>query len=370
VGASFEHSAEENLQGASSSVERCSAADVEELLRFRSAVHGPGTIFSDPDYFRWMYQNGPSGAGDGMSCWVYRRNGRISGQIGGTKVALKVGNRVVDALWALDGVLDASCRGQGILSALVAPVSEERDVVMATELHPAGKQAVLRAGWMELGTLEVFVRPIDVAAILRARGLRLAATTLGGAISSALRALESIWSSVFSLRETPHFDGRVDRVWAEASASYPVICRRDRAFLDWRFGRYPAPRYRFYYLERGAETAGYAVIRFGTRGGLPAAYLVDFFCAPLSLPDLLALFVDLGRREGMVTACCLHRNPISTCAFAALGFIQRDTGWPLMAKVAKLSPSAESLVRTPRNWFVTAADSDLDRPRPGEEGRA
>jgi len=370
MSSTFESPSAEGAPPRAGLVERCSADDTGELLRFRASVHGPSTIFSDPDYFRWMYQDGPAGAGHEMSCWVYRREGRISGQIGGTRVALKVGGSVVDALWALDGALDPSCRGEGILSALIAPVSDEREVVMATEVHPAGRRAVLRAGWIDLGTLDWFVRPIDVGALLRARGLRLLAASVGRGATAALRMVASVRPRKLALEPVEGFDTRSDRVWKEASPFYPVICRRDRAFLDWRFGRYPRPRYQCYYLQRGREVVGYAVIRFGSRSGLPAAYLVDFLCAPAQLPELLTLFLDVARMKGMVTGCCLHRNPVSTSAFTAMGFVRRNTGWPLLAMPRGLPEREGSLVAQSSNWYLTAADSDLDRPRPGQEQNA
>lgn len=305
-----------------------------------------------------------------MSCWAYRREGRIGGQIGGTRPTLKVGNRTFDALWAIDGAIDPDWRGRGVLSALLGAVGEERDVAMATEVHPAGVRAMLNCGWKLLGTLGLYVRPIDVASLLRARGRSVAATLLGTPANAALRAIERVLRPALSLEEIDRFDDRVDRVWKEASTFYPVACCRDLGFLDWRFGRYPGTRYRFFHLHREATVVGYAVVRFGRRGGLPAAYLVDFFCAPRWIPALLALFLDLARGEGAATACCLHRNPVSTSGFAALGFVRRETGWPLLVRPRALPPREETLATRPASWFITAADSDLDRPRPAEEERA
>jgi hypothetical protein len=353
------------------SVERCSRRDADDVLRFRSRVHGPATVFADPQYYRWMYHDGAVARGDAdPACWVYRHAGRVVGQIGAIPVALKAGDHVFDAMWGLDGAIDESLRGQGVLPALLGPFAEERDLAMATEVHPAGVRACLRAGWIELRTLPLFVRPIDLGAFLRAGRLRLFAGTFGRAANLALRAIERVQRSAVALEQVGRFDQRVDRVWDEASPSYPVICRRDLAFLEWRFGRYPAPRYRCYYLRRGPDVVGYAVVRAGRRGGLPASYLVDFLCEPRWLPGLLGAFVQLAVRDGAAIACCLHASPISTSAFIRAGFFERDTGWPLLVRLRSAPRSAAALVVDGKNWFVTAADSDLDRPRPQEEGPA
>lgn len=356
-------------QDAQGTIARCKPDDLEELLRFRGAVHGASTIFADARHLRWQHQETPSPSQRPLSCWVYRRAGRIEGQIGGTRVGLKAGDRECEALWTLDGAVDPACRGKGIFSALLDPVSAECDLTMATESSPPGKRAMLRAGWIDLGTLDLFVRPLDLRRLIHARGRPALGATLGTFADALLRGFESpallaCGRAKLRLEEVERFDDRADAVWKQSSAFYPVICKRDRAFLEWRFERYPSARFRLLYLHRGSETVGYAVVRIGSRGGLPTSYLVDFLCPPRLLPWLLLLILRFSRDAGMALVCCLHRNPLSTAAFKALGFARRDTGWPLVAKIRSLPAAEETLVRGPNNWFLTGADSDLDRPRP------
>ena len=120
------------------------------------------------------------------------------------------------------------------------------------------------------------------------------------------------------------------------------------------------------------DGAGHGDLSFlgDSKSGLPwstkqaMGIIVDFLCEPPWIPGLLAVCLQFFRAERMSTVCCLHRNPVSTAAFAALGFARRDTGWPFLAKPRSVSAAGLALVRDPGNWFLTGADSDLDRPRP------
>jgi hypothetical protein len=61
----------------------------------------------------------------------------------------------------------------------------------------------------------------------------------------------------------------------------------------------------------------------------------------------------------------LHNNPAASRAFTTLGFVRRQSNWPLMLRACNLSAEQLALVGDQRNWFITAGDSDADRPREG-----
>ena len=349
-------------------ISRCMPSDERELIAFRSTVHGPETIFADADYFRWMYCD-PHTSADRMACWVHRVAGRIEGQIGGFPVLLKVGGRQTQGLWALDGAVSPDHRGRGVLEALLDSIEQEKEVEMATEVTPGGQRVMLRKGWEDMGTVPMFIRPLDLGAIVAKRAGRLAGTA-GDAIGLLwrgfeLQALAAAAREGLALEPIACFDGRADRIWQEASPSYPVICRRDAAYLNWRFARFPKERYRLFYVVRsGNAPVGYCVLRAGARYGLSAGYIVDFLCAPHWTRHLVALCLQQFRRDRLAAVCCMHRNPVSSAPFLTLGFVPRSTSWPCVIKARDPAAAWFALAKDPANWFLTGADSDLDRPRP------
>jgi len=55
------------------------------------------------------------------------------------------------------------------------------------------------------------------------------------------------------------FDERVDALFAEASATFAFIVRRDRSYLDWRYADPRAGRYSITLAEEGERLVGYVV---------------------------------------------------------------------------------------------------------------
>jgi hypothetical protein len=272
----------------------------------------------------------------------------------------------------LDGAVDKLERGRGIFGSLVDSAVRHAPVAMVTECSEGARRVMIGRGWSDLGTLPLFVRLLDARALLATRGHPTAGRTLGLMADTAAGALDGIAllackRAGISLEMVERFDQRSDRIWQDLSPCYPLICRRDLTYLDWRFSRFPGARYCLFYLLRGGDAAGYAVLRFGVRGGLPAAYLVDFLCAPGLLSGLLTLCIELCRERGQSTLCCVHLSPVSVRPFLLRGFRPRDTGWPFLVYAGQVESDQRAILFDRTSWFLTAADSDLDRPRPEED---
>jgi GNAT superfamily N-acetyltransferase len=357
-------------------VTRLLPGERQELLQFRSRVHGAESILANPAYFRWMYDEAPSKDPQRLPCWVHRSRESIDGQLGGFPATLQIGRVEESALWMLDGAVEPEKRGRGIFGLLLESAARQAPVAMVTECSPGARRVMLARGWSDLGTLPLFVRLLDARALLSARGHPTAGRTIGSLVDAAARALDGIAllackRAGLRLEIVGRFDRRSDQIWQEVSPYYPVICRRDLTYLDWRFSSFPGPRYCLAYLLQGGEPVGYVVLRFGLRGGLPAAFLADYLCPPDLLSGLLTLCIGLCHERAQSTLCCVHLNPVSVRPFLLHGFRHRDTGWPFLAYSGQFGSAPGSDQRASvfdrRAWFLTAADSDLDRPRPEED---
>src|SRR5207302_5377492 len=82
---------------------------------------------------------------------------------------LKVGTDEIDALWATELMVSPPFRLRGIGAVLSALVCDEARVTLGWNISVEAKRAYLRAGWVDLGTVPLYLRPIDVAAVFRAR---------------------------------------------------------------------------------------------------------------------------------------------------------------------------------------------------------
>lgn len=347
-----------------------SPSDRDEVLAFRREMYGATSTYADPGYLRWMYEWATDGDRSRGSMWLYRKDGKVEGQQGGLRVTVELRGRSYEAYWALDLVVNPRFQLRGIGAVLPEVAFGENAITLGTEVSDAARRSFLRAGWIDMGTLPLYVRPMSLARLARARGHRHAAAVLGTAgdltLRTADRALHAaVRLSGVRLEPVRAFDDRSDRLWSEVAVHYPVACRRDAEFLDWRFARFPAERYRMYYAFRGRELVGHLVLRSGRWNGLPAGFIVDFLCAPRWTGALMAAALGEFRGEPLAAVYCLHLNPVSTRSLSALGFLRHDSGWRFMCRSHSLPPEAQAALSDPRSWFLTWADSNLDRQREG-----
>jgi GNAT superfamily N-acetyltransferase len=345
--------------------------DQPAVLAFRRRMYGPNSVFADAAYLQWMYQDPERTALDRSPLWLYRKNGQIEAHQGGIRVAVKVGAQQHESLWLLDLMVSPPFRLRGVGVSLAEVACVETELALGLEVSAAARKPLLRAGWIDVGTVPLYIRPLDVPAVLQQHRHSRAWRSVGHLGTVGLRTLEKLGLigaalSRLEMIEVTQFDVRVDSIWEHASPAYPVICRRDQHFLNWRFARFPQPqRYRRFLFLCGHTPVGYAVLRMGDHHGLRAGFLVDFLCAPRWTPMLVARCLQFFRQQHMQIVYCLHHNPYASAVFSALGFVRRPSMWPLMARPCNLSPEQLALVQDQRNWFLTAADSDADRPREG-----
>jgi hypothetical protein len=347
--------------------------DRQELLTFRRAMYGSEASVADEAYVRWLYEDPTYSISGGTPLWLYRKDGRIEAQEGAVRVALKLGQQYHNALWTMDLMVSPKFRLRGVGAVLAEVAYQEMGLLLGVEVSTAARKAFLRAGWIDTGTVPLYVRPLDASALLGNRWDSHKGRIMGQCVNVALRATEVLGRASTSLdgievEEVTRFDERADQIWELASPAYPVICRRDSNYLNWRFARFPHPdRYRLFYFSRRGIAVGYTVLRDSQHHGLPAGYIVDFLCSPGWTYSLLAHCLRFFHQKQVKVVACLHHNPdpVARAAFAALGFLRRDSSWPLMLRARDLAADSLALAADQRNWFITAGDSDLDRPREG-----
>ena len=343
------------------------------FLDFRRYHYGQASLLADPAYVEWLFGEGAPGAREkGAPLWLCEdRDQVVVGAQGLIRVALKVGQQTVPAAWSIDFAVREEVRKQGVGSALGAQSRKEVGTRLLLEGTPAAVRIALRVGWKAVCEVPLWVKPLDLGRFARRSEVDLAKRLAIGAAAPLLsildrRALRAAVAAGVTLVPTAAFDERVDRIWQACAAELPVACPRDLAFLSWRFGQYPAEgRYRIHWLQRGGETLGYAVLRLGDHQGARTGFVVDFLCPRALLPALLARAVELFRAEGATIARCLHLGPHAARAFLPLGFFKRSSGWPFMVRTTDAAAEVAALMEDPAQWFLTAADSNVDRPRDG-----
>jgi hypothetical protein len=166
------------------------------------------------------------------------------------------------------------------------------------------------------------------------------------------------------LVEIDRFDGRVNTLWEAAAPQHTCIARRDQAFLNWRFDNIPnAQRHRRFYVMRRDTVMAYIVMRVDCWRGESVGVVCDYLARPGWLMPAFALTVERARRERMAALLCRTLNPLAARPLSMMGFLCLKNGLRqptrMMARTAADRAELAPLIGDPRNWFVTAADSDM-----------
>lgn len=257
---------------------------------------------------------------------------------------------------------------RGVGAVLNSEFVQTNEVSTAAGITEAAQKTLHRAGWMDLGAIPLYARPLSTEGIRagfpcsNVKGYL--ATLFGWPL---LRFLEGCWLlSVYRkdirLESIDKFDNRVDIIWENTKNNYPLLARRDLKNLRWRFDAAPEPeRYHKYYLYQGDKPKGYAVICYGKRGDRPAAILTDFLCPPKLQNALFTLCITACRINGASDLHCAILSPHVTAAdMKKFGFIPLPIRSRFMVFADRDKGAPHELLANPENWFITMADSDME----------
>src|SRR4051812_36772954 len=199
------------------SVVRYQPADKAALRQFQRAHFGEHARHCNDAFAEWLYERNPNRDLEGPALWICKRDGAVVGQQGGIPVLLKVGERECRATWNIDWMVDPAWRMKGVAPALFSAFGESTDVLLGLGVEEVPYRSFIRSGWIDMGSLALFVRPLDPSAC--AKGLkapRLLTKLAPGPLfrgSAAFTGRAAAALARVSLEPVPAFDERVEGVW-------------------------------------------------------------------------------------------------------------------------------------------------------------
>jgi hypothetical protein len=342
----------------------------DALFDFRAAHYGAESARTNPAYVDWLYSDAYQAQPDRPALFVCISGERIVGTQGMLHVRLNAGDERLGAAWVVDFAVRKELQRQsGIGSSIGFASQQSTKVRLALDVSRAAVGVALRLGWQHVCDLPLWVRPLDLRKALPARSSGLMATGLGAIGQTGLdallhRGLRIAHRRRLELIPTGAFDERADSVWSSVSSGYAVICRRDRAYLQWRFDRFPgADAYSRFWLKDANGVVGYIVLRIGEHKGRRSGFIIDYLCRPDDVSSLMAMALAVCRDAGAILTYCTTLHPSANTAFRPLGYLRRRSGWPFMIYTEQVAAHTARLMSKPSNWFVTAGDSNLDHLR-------
>lgn len=343
-------------------IEPRSGRDAEDLFRLYEEVFGRALTESSRRRWAWQYEENPS-AGDAPAIWVARDEGRVLGQYASMPVRLWWGGREVRSSWGMDVFLQPEARGRGVGARLFETWSASVDVALGMGLTPSSYGLFKKLRYRDVGPVPFYVSVLDAPAVVRRR-LGPAGALLAPLVGLGWRILHPRRPRADpSLAVVPAkgFTAEHDALWDRAGRSWTMCVARDRAYLEWKYGRCPTRAYAVDEARRGGRLAGLAVSRHEDYRGLRIGWVVDCFAAredDAARDALLAAVLGRFRGEGVARAQAFAMSAPLSAALARLGF--RRGRSPMQFCVHARVPS-EEVFADPGGWHVVFGDSDMDR---------
>ncbi|HEX9792558.1 MAG TPA: hypothetical protein VGC54_01100 [Planctomycetota bacterium] len=130
-------------------------------------------------------------------------------------------------------------------------------------------------GYEDLLALPIYDRRLSPRATVKRR-LGAVAGAAAHAAATPFHALRHVSGRRgVGVREFEGFDERHDALWARLRDRYQIALVRDRAVLDWRYGRNPVGIHRFFEARRGGELAAWGVLRCWNEGSTRIGTVID-----------------------------------------------------------------------------------------------
>jgi GNAT superfamily N-acetyltransferase len=335
------------------------AEPVRDLLR---ACLGPETMQLDEALWRWQYELNPW-AGGSVPVAVFGDEPEALGMLGRIPVRLATPAGELDAAWGIDVQVHPDFQNAGIGGLLVSDWDASTAVSLSLGVTDMAFEVFLASGRTHVGDVPVYKRLLSWDKLVEPRlGTGLAALIVEKLLGSwGARTLDRSAHAPGLAWETPEEIGpEFDALWERASPRLGLAARRDAAYLEWRFRRYPQDVFDVFAVRRGGELAGWAVTTLGRRGGKLVGFLADALWADdEALAFALAFATYELEARGADVVECLASHPAVGRTLRRMGFWRRSTRTRLLYKANR--PEAEAALADARRlerWHVTYADSD------------
>jgi hypothetical protein len=338
-------------------VRRASPADYAAIFELLDETFRDSRPASFND---WLYRRNPSGQ---ARCWVTVE--RATGALVANETRWP---------WPFARGREA-LRGEMIGDAAVAPRFQRQDVgdlrAPFRRAHPwysdttaiswpneESRRAAIKHGYGSriFGPIPRATLPLNMGAILDARlpaGLRWARSPLSTVAHGLLAARERVFPGLprFTLRPLSRFDSAFDGVTEACMSQTEYWSPHSWRFLNWRYLDHPTHSYAAIAAVRGADPAGYAVIRLDGK----SATLMEF-AAPQGEDECRRALL-VGARELAREAGCVRMEFFSTESWRhwsflrRAGFTMRPSGWWAQARGPVERPISV--------WQLTPGDTDF-----------
>ena len=300
----------------------------------------------------------------------------LAGQYSLCSLPMKLNNQEIVGSFSLDTMVHPAFRGQGMFTELAIDlynrIAEDGIPLVYGFPNVQSHHGFSKyLGWKDLvKSIPIFVRPLNFSKILE---LVLHLDFIMGLLSplaqfgyDVLRRPKGNHYKHYSVIPLSKFDERFDILWQEACDIAPILVRRDRNYLKWRYASHPIHEYSILAIEDGDMLIGYSILRIKELAGLQAGYIVDLLVHPdakYAQDALLEATVRLAQAERCDLISCLMLEHIPYVdALKRRGFTRvPDRIMPQKMYLGARNNGSgfpDEFIHNSKNWYITWGDHD------------
>ena len=337
-----------------------------EILNLSRKVFGNVEIVN-PSYYDWQYRDNPHGKAIIVLAKDEEKNNSVIGIEAILPMRLIVDQEMTMAALSCNSAIDPAYRKKGIFSELISSIQNESIKKGISCIYGVANDksvnSFIQKGSIEISNLPLLVRPLRLSKYF------------DPPISTLLQIFDGIWkikrntnSEVvpFTNQYNAEFDILIEKVSKRAS----VIQKRDKNFLQWRYGNHPTRKYQTFVLNENSILKGYVITSDTVVNSKKIGVIIDFIVDPEvksreKLKDLIKIALENLWKNGASLA-------IATCRSGLLeNEILRETGFLTIPQFLKPQPLHFILIQTDSNnanlkklemndnWFFSFGDYDV-----------
>lgn len=222
--------------------------------------------------------------------------------------------------------------------------------------------------WRTLPDRPLRAMAVDARRLLADRGMPGPLATIAGWMGDMRYGprLNRVAPGVSEIRDLGEVASEIDRLAESRGQAFGgIMCRRDAAFLRWRFAENPSHFYRYFVSRGTAGLDGYLVTRTEQRMGTKLAHVIDWLVVPR--PDVLESLLAAGgraaREDGASLLTMIASGGVEAERFAAFGFhvvpnrfAKRSFHTAYALNPAR--PELRDLAANDGAWYLTLGDFD------------
>lgn len=182
-----------------------------------------------PEYIYWKFRGKP---GQVLKSFLLAVDGdKVVGQFGIIPSRMRIDDKVYDAQWACDLMVDPSYRGKGIAAMLYSFAHENRIITLGSDPSPAAEKSMTSSGYVLLNGPQKFVYPFNIGEAFKLKGIN--NRFLNKIPNPLLPVLYAFKNSDYKSISIENYEQLSKTIVSEhLCSSY------DKSFYEWRFSAF------------------------------------------------------------------------------------------------------------------------------------